>query len=176
MTTMHTNREIKAYCPDFRPVRQVLTNLGASFVEQTDQVDYYYNLADTPQGSSRRRLKIRIDNGSPQVIYYEEGQESGGRTSSFRVWGLSGHETKEMLDAALGVRAVVNKRRERWGKDNVIFNLDDVESVGRILEVEIRVDQGFDEEAQLQEYLELFGPYLGERIIGSNEDLVETPD
>ncbi len=171
--TMQTNREIKAYCSDFAPIRQALTDLGASFVEHTEQVDYYYNLADTPEGGSRRRLKIRIDKDAPQVIYYEEGQDSGGRTSSFRVWGLNGHETKEMLDAVLGIRAVVTKKREIWNKDNVIFNLDDIESLGRILEVEIRLDQGFNVEAQLKEYQELFGPYLGEQIVGSNEDLVD---
>lgn len=171
--TTQTNREIKAFCPDFGPVRQALSEHGASYLENTDQVDYYYNLADTPEGNSRRRLKIRIDKEAPQVIYYEEGQESGGRTSSFRVWGLNGHETKEMLDAVLGVRAVVNKQREIWTKDNVVFNLDDVESVGQILEVEIRMDDGFDVEAQLKEYQELFGPYLGGGIDGSNEDLVD---
>ena len=171
--TTQTNREIKAFCPDFGPVRQALSEHGASYLENTDQVDYYYNLADTPEGNSRRRLKIRIDKEAPQVIYYEEGQESGGRTSSFRVWGLNGHETKEMLDAVLGVRAVVNKQREIWTKDNVVFNLDDVESVGQILEVEIRLDDGFDVEAQLKEYQELFGPYLGGGIDGSNEDLVD---
>ncbi|MDE2940001.1 MAG: class IV adenylate cyclase [Chloroflexota bacterium] len=171
--TMQTNREIKAFCPDFDPVRQLLAKHGASFVESRDQVDYYYNLADAPEGNPRRRLKIRIDKEAPQVIYYEEGQESGGRTSSFRIWGLNGHETKEMLDAVLGVRAVVNKQREIWTKDNVVFNLDEVESLGQILEVEIRLDDGFEVEAQLREYQELFGPYLGDEIDGSNEDLVD---
>ena len=171
--TMQTNREIKAYCPDFGPVRRALTDLGASYVEHTDQVDYYYNLADTPEGGSRRRLKVRIDKDAPQVIYYEEGQDSGARTSSFRVWGLNGHETKEMLDAVLGIRAVVNKQREIWSKDNVVFNLDEVEGVGRIFEAEIRTEADFDVEAQLREYLDLFGPYLGEQIVGSNEDLVD---
>ena len=69
-------------------------------------MDYYYNLADSPEGNSRRRLKIRIEKDAPQVIYYEEGQESGGRTSNFRIWGLNGMQTKEMLDAVLGIRAV----------------------------------------------------------------------
>ena len=171
--TMQTNREIKAYCPDFGPVRRALTDLGASYVEHTDQVDYYYNLADTPEGGCRRRLKVRIDKDAPQVIYYEEGQDSGARTSSFRVWGLNGHETKEMLDAVMGIRAVVNKQREIWSKDNVVFNLDEVEGVGRIFEAEIRTEADFDVEAQLREYLDLFGPYLGEQIVGSNEDLVD---
>lgn len=173
--TMQTNREIKAYCVDFGPIRHALQALGASFKEHTEQVDYYYNLAESPQGNFRRRLKVRFDRGLPQVIYYEEGQEAGGRTSSFRVWGLNGHETKEMMDAVLGVRAVVTKKREIWSKDNVVFNLDEVEGLGQVLEVEIRVENGFDVETQLQEYQELFSPHLGERIVGSNEDLVGRP-
>ena len=53
------------------------------------------------------------------------------------MWGLNSTQTKEMLDAALGIRAVVRKQRELWRKDNVTFNLDTVETVGQILEVEI---------------------------------------
>ena len=166
------NREIKAYCPDFAPVRDLLQEIGASFIEEAEQVDYYYNLPDLPAEDSNRRLKIREEKGTAQVVYYVEGQESGARTSRFQVWGLSGAQTKEMLDAALGVRAVVHKRREVWRKENVKFNLDQVETVGQILEVEILTQEGYDVEAQLTQYRELFGPYLGDDIIGSNEDLV----
>ena len=166
------NREIKAYCPDFAPIRDLLQEIEASFIEEAEQVDYYYNLPDLPVEDSNRRLKIREEKGTAQVVYYVEGQESGARTSRFQVWGLSGAQTKEMLDAALGVRAVVHKRREVWRKENVKFNLDQVETVGQILEVEILTQEGYDVEAQLTQYRELFGPYLGDDIIGSNEDLV----
>ena len=107
------------------------------------------------------------------MVYYVEGQESGARTSRFQIGGLNGTQTKEMLDAVLGVRAVVRKRREVWRKDNVKFNLDIVESVGQILEVEILREEGYDVEEQLEEYLELLDRHLGEHIIGSNEDLVK---
>lgn len=174
--TMQRNREIKAYCPDFDPIRSLLSKHGASLLDETEQVDYYYNLASDTDSATQRRLKIRTDgNGPPQVIYYVEGQEQGARTSSFRVWGLSGLETKDMLDAVLGIRAVVRKQRERWEKDNVVFHLDEVEGVGRVLEVEIRSQEGIDAEAQLAEYQQLLGAHLGERIIGSNEDLVVLP-
>ena len=166
------NREIKAYCPDFAPVRDLLQEMEASFIEEAEQVDYYYNLPDLPVEDSNRRLKIREEKGTAQVVYYVEGQESGARTSRFQVWGLSGAQTKEMLDAALGVRAVVHKRREVWRKENVKFNLDQVETVGQILEVEILTQEGIEVEAQLTQYRELFAPYLGDDIIGSNEDLV----
>ena len=31
--SVHLNREIKAYCPDFAPVRQLLLDRGAIFIE-----------------------------------------------------------------------------------------------------------------------------------------------
>ena len=167
------NREIKAFCTDFAPVRDILHEHGAAYIETAEQVDYYYNLPDLPLQEANRRLKIREENGTTQVIYYVEGQESGARTSRFQIWGLNSTQTKEMLDAALGIRAVVRKQRELWRKDNVKFNLDTVEAVGQILEVEIHREAGRDVEAQLEEYLGLFQPHLGEHIVGSNEDLVD---
>ena len=167
------NREIKAFCTDFAPVRDILHEHGAAHIETAEQVDYYYNLPDLPLQEANRRLKIREENGTTQVIYYVEGQESGARTSRFQIWGLNSTQTKEMLDAALGIRAVVRKQRELWRKDNVKFNLDTVETVGQILEVEIHREAGRDVEAQLEEYLGLFQPHLGEHIVGSNEDLVD---
>ena len=171
--TEQLNREIKAFCPDFEPVKKALREHGAVFEEEGEQVDYYYNLPDLPAEDSNRRLKIRDENGTAQVVYYVERQESGARTSRFQIWGLNGAQTKEMLDAALGVRAVVRKQREVWRKQNVTFNLDLVEAVGKILEVEILQEPGFDVEAQLAQYLELLSPLLGSHIAGSNEDMVE---
>ena len=35
------NREIKAYCPDFKPVRSVLRGLEAAFIEVKHQTDFF---------------------------------------------------------------------------------------------------------------------------------------
>lgn len=169
--TTQLNREIKAFCPDFDPIRDILRSHGASYVEEKEQVDYYYNLPDPVMQDGTRRLKVRLENNNAQVVYYVEGVEAGARTSRFQVWGLNGAQTKEMLDAALGVKAVVRKQRELWIKDNVKFNLDQVETIGQVLEVEILSQDGLDIEAQLEEYLGLFNPHLDEHIVGSNEDL-----
>lgn len=170
--TTQLNREIKAFCPDFEPIRDILKNQGASYIDNKDQVDYYYNLPDPVMKDGTRRLKVRLEDNSAQVVYYVEGEESGARTSRFQVWGLNGVQTKEMLDAALGVKAVVRKQREVWRKDNVKFNLDQVETIGQVLEVEILSQDGQDVEAQLAEYRKLFDPHLDDHIVGSNEDLV----
>ena len=87
------------------------------------------------------------------------------------------HGIVEVLEAALGMRVVVRKKRELWHKDNIKFNLDDVEGVGRIFELEAQeIDghdiDGHDIEAQVEEYRRLLVPHLGAYIACSNEDLV----
>jgi adenylate cyclase class IV len=166
------NRELKAYCPDFQPVRGILQDVGAVFIEVKDQVDSYYNLPadDNPRGT--RRFKLRVEPGRGELIYYCEGQETGARTSHFQLWETGDPQLGEILDAALGARAVVRKRRELWRKDNTVFNLDTVEGVGKILEVEVQDREGCEIDSQVAEYHGLLGPFIGRQIAGSNEDLV----
>ncbi len=166
------NREIKAYCPDFDPVREILREQSAEFVEVKEQVDHYYRLPLADKAGGTRRLKLRVESAASELIYYVEGQEDGARTSRFQVVAVKDPAMAGVLEAALGVRAVVRKRRELWRKDNIIFNLDTVEGVGQILEVEVQDEEGCDIDAQVDAYRSLLGPYLNGYIIGSNEDLV----
>ena len=59
---IHLNREIKAYGPDFEPVRKLLRDVGATFVEAKEQVDYYYHLPAVVDTEGTRRLKLRCRN------------------------------------------------------------------------------------------------------------------
>ena len=170
------NREIKAYCNDFTTARQLLREHGAAFVEVKEQVDYYYRLPPAESADGARRLKLRIERGKGELIYYCEGQERGARTSRFQTASTDDPLMGDVLAAALGIKAVVRKQRELWGKDNVVFNLDTVEGVGQLLEVEVQAQDGRDIDLQITEYQRLFKPCLGERIVGSNEDLVSAPN
>ena len=166
------NREIKAYCPDFAPVRAILREQSAEFAEVKDQVDHYYRLPPADDAGGTRRLKLRVEKGTGTLIYYWDRQEAGARTSRYQLAKADDPRLGEMLEAALGVRAVVRKQRELWRKDNVVFNLDRVEGVGQLLEVEVLAQDGCDIDALAKEYRRLFAPCLGSYIIGSNEDLV----
>lgn len=166
------NREIKAYCADFAPVRQVLHDIGAAFVEVKEQVDSYYNLPAGDDSEGTRRFKLRVENGKGELIFYQERQEGGARTSRFQLWETDDPCIGEVLEAALGVRAVVRKHRELWTRDNVLFNLDTVEGVGQVLEVEVKDWEGCDIDSQVSEYRNILEPCLGPKIRGSNEDLV----
>lgn len=166
------NREIKGYCEDFTAIREILRADGAAFVEVKEQVDHYYRLPSGDDSEGTRRLKLRVEKGTGTLIYYRERQEAGARSSRVSMSSADDPGLKDVLDSALGARAIVRKRRELWLKDNVIFNLDTVEGVGQILEVEVQDDEGCDIDAQVDEYRSRLGPYLNGYITGSNEDLV----
>ena len=166
------NRELKAYCADFPTVRRLLQDHAAVFVEIKEQVDHYYHLPVGNDVEGTRRLKLRVEKGQGELIYYCERQEAGARTSRFQTAEANNSRIGEVLETALGSRAVVRKRRELWRKDNVVFNLDTVEGVGQILEVEVQDADGCDIDAQVDEYRRLFASCLGSDIVGSNEDLV----
>ena len=166
------NREIKAYCPDFAPVRAILRGQSAEFIEVKEQVDHYYRLPPADEAEGTRRLKLRVEKGKGTLIYYWDRHEAGARTSRYQLAEVDDPRIGEMLDAALGTRAVVRKQRELWRKDNVVFNLDRVDEVGQLLEVEVLAEDGCDIDALAKEYGRLFAACLGSYIIGSNEDLV----
>ncbi len=142
------------------------------FVETKEQVDYFYHLPAHEDEAGVKRLKLRTEKGSQHFIHYCDRQEEGARTSTFQMWSVNDSRLSDVLKAALGIQAIVRKRRELWHKDNVIFNLDNVDGVGQILEVEVQDKEGMDIESQIQEYRSIFEPFLGDFICGSNEDLV----
>ena len=172
--SVRLNREIKAYCPDFAPVRQFLRDCGATFIEAKDQVDYYYHLPEFGEEKEQRRLKLRVEGEKRELIYYQDYQEIDSRVSQFQLWQMPDHKVIEVLDAVLGNRVVVRKQRELWHKDNIKFNLDNVEGVGRIFELEAQEEDGRDTGAQVEEYRRHLVLYIGPYIACSNEDLVRS--
>ncbi len=168
----HLNREIKAFCPDFEPIRRILRDSGAVFIETKTQVDRYYRLTKREEEDGARRLKLRVEGVKQELIYYRENHEADTRLSEVRIWRMPKREVIDVLDAVLGDRVVVRKKRELWRKHNIIFNLDRVEGVGQIFELEAQDRAGFDPSAQVEEYRRLMLPHLGSYVGCSNEDLV----
>ena len=169
---VNLNREIKAFCPDFGPVRQILRDSGTVFVENKEQVDRFYRLPELSEGEGSRRLKLRTEGDRRELIYYRDDYEDDTRVSHFQLWQMPDPGTIEVLEAALGMSVVVRKQRELWHRDNIKFNLDEVEGVGRIFELEAQDMDGHDIEEQVEEYRGLLVTHIGPYITGSNEDLV----
>jgi adenylate cyclase class IV len=166
---MSRNVEIKCYCPDFKPIKGVLRVLGARHVVTKRQVDTYFRVpADGP--TCFRRLKLREQLGKAELIGYSDTYTGGSRDVDYRVVPAD-KRLKEVLVGALGVSAIVTKRRELWTLPRTLFNLDTIDGLGKVFEAEVVLRAG-ETSDEIERYRELFEPYLGERIEGSNEDLL----
>jgi adenylate cyclase, class 2 len=127
----HLNVEIKARCADLAPLRQVLLAAGAEPKGTDHQIDTYFRV---PNG----RLKMREGNLERALIFYHRPNQATAKKSEVRLWSLPPQpgELKNLLVAACGVLAVVDKTREIYFIDNVKFHLDQVEGLGTFVEIE----------------------------------------
>ena len=174
MPDFASNRELKHYCPDFGPVRRVLRDLGARREPPRTQVDTYFRLPHPPQDQpgERWRLKLRVERGRRTLVHYADSYDAAVRSVRYALADVPDPAVGRMLAAALGVSAVVRKRREQWHAHRTLFNLDTIEGVGRVFEAEVAADDAEEAEALIARYETLFGAYLGPPVGASNEDLL----
>jgi adenylate cyclase, class 2 len=124
------NFEFKARLRNEKHIRAVLKERRAKFVGTDHQMDTYFNV---PRG----RLKVREGEIENALIFYERPNDRGARASKVQILELPpGNPVKSILSEALGVLAVVDKRREIYFVDNVKIHLDRVRGLGKFVEVE----------------------------------------
>ena len=170
MPDFANNSELKHYCPDFRPVRSALRELGARREPPRTQVDTYFRLPEQP--GPRWRLKLRVERGRRTLVHYADAYDAGVRSVRYALADVPDPAVGRMLAAALGVSVVVRKRREQWHAPRTLFNLDTIEGVGNVFEAEVAADDPAEADALIARYRTLFGPYLGPPVGTSNEDLL----
>jgi adenylate cyclase class 2 len=125
------NVEIKAKCPHPEKVHQRLLELGADFKGIDHQIDTYFRVQ---QG----RLKLREGNIENALISYQRANQADAKLSEFKLYRSSAPELlKQMLGERLGIKVVVDKKRKIFFIDNVKFHIDEVESLGSFMEIEV---------------------------------------
>jgi homotetrameric cytidine deaminase len=131
LTPPRRNVEIKARDADAARTLERALALGASDEGVLVQRDTYF-------GQARGRLKLREqEGGTAQLIAYERPDSEDARTSAYRLAEVSDPLALRMaLDAALGTRVVVDKRRRLLLYENVRIHLDEVEGLGAFVELE----------------------------------------
>lgn len=170
-----TNIELKHFCVDFANIRQVLKGFGAKKETVKDQKDFFFELPKRKIGNPR--LKLRIEGKKETLIYYDRpGFTKGKETpAKIKLYEVKDGELLIFLKESLGVKAVVEKKREVWRKDNAVFHLDEVKSVGRVFEIELQKSGKVTQKdvAVFRKYQRELLPHLGKVIKGSNVDLVK---
>ncbi len=165
------NVEIKARCADPARVRRILAARKAEFRGTDHQVDTYFNVL-------RGRLKLREGTIEKCLIFYEREDRKGPKSCEARLVptdASSAPALKALLSAALGVRCVVDKRREIYFIGNVKFHVDRVRGLGTFVEIEARDAGGKYGKrklrAQCADYLKRLGIEDEELVSGSYAEM-----
>ena len=152
------NIEIKAIISDFDRIRVFLREHNADFKGTDHQVDTYFNV---PHG----RLKIREGNIESCLVFYNRDNRTGPKLCEYVIERFEPGDAMPgrigaVLESSLGIRVIVEKKREIYFIDNVKFHLDTVKNLGAFCEIEV-IDTGKMDEKYLQrqceEYLEKLG-------------------
>jgi adenylate cyclase len=129
------NIELKARCDDLERLRTACVSLGAEAEEPERQIDTHFAVA---QGRLKLRESLR---SGAELIHYVRPDVAGVRESHYEIVQIDDAEgLKALLKRALGVQAVVAKRREVYLIGNVRVHLDKVQGLGGFVELEGIVD------------------------------------
>jgi predicted adenylyl cyclase CyaB len=164
------NLEMKARCPDLDIAARRAQAFGARFAGGERQADTYFHV---PHG----RLKLReIEEQLAVLIWYDRADQPSSKSSQYYLVPIPDPgPLKAALTAALGVRGVVEKRREIWLYQNVRIHLDQVAGLGCFLEFEAVLTDETDTPTA-QAILDRLGASLGVQaadcLAGSYADLL----
>jgi len=140
VSELRRNIELKARLRDPVAARSAAEGLANRPVELQTQCDTYFHCASG-------RLKVREIEGRPaQLIWYQRADQTEAKRSDYRLVELSdGPGLIAALAAAMGIRAVVRKRRRIYLHRNVRIHLDEVDGAGSFLEFEAVLSDPPDE-------------------------------
>ncbi|HEU0075215.1 MAG TPA: class IV adenylate cyclase [Dehalococcoidia bacterium] len=131
---MH-NFEFKGRLDDPKAAMARARKLGADLYGDLRQNDTYFRV---PSG----RLKLRETAGhQAELIFYHRDEEGSNRASDYEIAHSAEPDAlRVLLSDAMGVLAVVKKRRTLLSLDASRIHLDNVEGLGHFLEFEVIVD------------------------------------
>jgi len=173
------NLELKAAYADFDHARAVVRGMGGRFEHVERQEDVYFHVR-SGRLKVRRRVIARPDGETrtAELVGYVRADQSGFRGSEYTVVPVQDADVLEAaLRATLGVFKVVRKRREVHLYRNARVHLDEVEGLGKYLEIEIVLSSPEEETAAggfSAELTRRFEIDPGEMISGSYSDLLDS--
>ncbi len=136
--------EIKARCSNLDKARAVLSGAGARRVGLDRQIDTYFEVA-------RGRMKLRQGTIENNLIFYSRPDGPAPKKSEVMLAPADNPELLRMLlSQALGVRCVVDKKREIYFHGNVKLHVDEVAGLGSFIEIEVIEESGNIDESEMR--------------------------
>ena len=135
------NIEIKARASDWDAQRRLAAGLSGP-AEELLQEDTFFNC---PEG--RLKLREQGEKGS-YLIFYRRGDIKGPKSSEYSFSPVPDPASlKKVLAAAFGEKKTVKKRRTLFLCGRTRIHFDEVEGLGRFIELEVCLAEGEDPEA-----------------------------
>jgi predicted adenylyl cyclase CyaB len=168
---MARNIEIKAWARDFQAQMSIAKNLGGGKAQHLIQEDTFFHV---PSG----RLKLReFGDGTAELIQYERADTvEPSECRYIRHATDDPASLKETLTKSLGIRAVVHKKRTVYLVGQTRVHFDQVEDLGKFIELEVVLRQGEDAEsgaAIAEDLMEKLGIDKADLIEQAYVDLLE---
>lgn len=134
---MARNVELKATVPDFDRATAAPTSLSPEPEVSLTQEDTFFRCA-------RGRLKLRrLSAGAGELIHYDRPDQAGPRVSDYGLAPTADPDrVRDVLTAACGIMGVVRKRRTVRMVGRTRVHLDEVEGLGRFIELEVVLEEG----------------------------------
>ena len=139
---MNIEIEAKLKVDSLESVAEKLRQLGAEFVSEQLQKDYYFDDLNSAFAKSDSCLRVRQqrDNGGEKIFLAYKGPK---HKSNFKKRAeieieVSDFEKTQKLLSALGYKEsiVVEKKRNLWRFGDCLVALDDVSDLGSFVEIE----------------------------------------
>ena len=163
---MPVNLELKIKIDSFDSLIEKLKSINAKQDSILLQKDIYYKIPDG-------LLKLRIENGTKTLIFYNRDETSENRWSDFNLLKIKDDNAEEFLNKLFVVEEVVEKERKLFWFNNTRIHLDEVKELGNFLELETLVLDGkADAEKRFDEIVQLLNLDLSKQIKKSYKNLI----
>lgn len=149
---MSQNIELKIKLETFNDILNILKKNEVQKEAVLKQRDIYYKQKDG-------LLKLRIYSTNGEVIYYKRDESAKDRVSNYQILNVDPKEAEEFFKYIFETEVEVKKVRFLYLYKNTRIHLDEVEGLGKFLELETVVkgstEDGIDEFNSVVELLRL---------------------
>jgi adenylate cyclase, class 2 len=154
--------EVKAHAKDFKIIKIRLRELGAEKIKKEYQKDVYFNAPHKNFAKTDESLRIRKifqESGLKIVLTYKGAKmDKYSKTRKEIETYIDNDEYAALILENLGFYPVANITKERisYSLDEYIISLDNVNKVGKFVEIEKEAKEGENYENSLNEIFKLF--------------------
>ena len=140
---MALNLELKIKTISHEEIIEKINLNSGEYIDTLLQKDTYYKI-------KKGLLKLREQKGEFQLVKYIRNEKEGERWSDYSLLFLSGQNVYKYLSDLFEVETIVEKERKLYIYKNTRIHLDEVNNLGKFLELETVVKEITKEEAMVE--------------------------